>query len=98
MGTDSGEKSLRSDEMTPNEVDGEIERIIGFNPYGRDVTQIALKLVKKYRELEIEFLGVLNQACGEKDERYDSLCISSYESALEFAVETGLIKQEKVIR
>ena len=59
------------------------------------------------------FLNLLGQACGESDpsvwedgkcvkeskfKGYDSLCISSYEDAIDLAVELGWIKQEEVLR
>lgn len=51
------------------------------------------------------FLDMLVQACGEHSREtgeytytYDSCCLSSYEYALDLAVEFGWIKKEQVVR
>ena len=49
------------------------------------------------------FMDLLNQSCGKYDREkgitfYDSLCMSTYEGALELAVDFGWIKKEQVLR
>jgi hypothetical protein len=58
-------------------------------------------------EVKNAFLDMLNQACGEWERKdggiaefkgYDSMCLSSYEGAIDLALELGWIKKEEVLR
>lgn len=53
--------------------------------------------------LKEAFLNLLGQACGHWDGeaghmKFDSMCLSSYESALALAVEFGWIEEHQVTR
>lgn len=90
----------------------DIEFSLSHGPEGFDfdinnaITDLEFVL-GEYNNLKEEFLDVLNQSCAEwsyaigeenKFLGYDSKCISSYQSALQFSLDHGWIKPEEFLR